>query len=360
MPIAPEAEAPPAAVEPDSSPAAPEAVPGGSSLALGQAGGDVDLEHGFFSRGLSDEAMQAVTDREGEREFLHQARPAGRRRLIAIASCGFLVVVALALGVRGFFTERDLRTPVEPAAPVTAAKASGKPSSQARQQPQSIDKMPLELVPPVAAVPRIVSVSELRAKVPEGPMPAAEAAKTESPAKADEPAKAEAPAQTATAKAPEPAKPDTTAKAEPPAKTDTTAKAEPPSANNGAASVTGPSPAQQRLVTACSDGLRAGRYREVEGKCKAAFAAAPAADLAAGVAQAALEHGRNSDAAAWAKKAIGVDPKLAQAFVLLGGAEQQLGHNAEARAAYSRYLELAPNGEHAQDVRALLPGLAQQ
>ena len=86
-------------------------------------------------------------------------------------------------------------------------------------------------------------------------------------------------------------------------------------------------------------------------------AATPLATLAADVAQAALEHGRNADAVAWAHKAIAVDPKLAQAFVLLGGAQQQLGHSTEARAAYNRYLELAPAGEHAQDIRALLPGL---
>jgi hypothetical protein len=360
MPTVPEAEAPPAAVEPDSSPAAAapaadEPVPGSSSLALGQSAVDVDLEHAFFTRGLSDEAMQAVTEKEGEREFLHQARPPGRRRLISIAACGVLVLVAVGLGVRGFFTftGRDLRTKVDPA-PVAANQRAAAP-----QPRPSIDKMPLELVPPVAAVPRIVSVSELRARVPEGPLPAPQGQAAAPPSESAPPTSAEAAAEAAAAPA--------AAKTEA-AKTEPVQAAEAPVAGGKAATPTStstaaapaPSPAQQRLASACAEGLHAGKYREVEGKCKAAFAAAPAAGLATDVAQAAFEHGRNADAAAWAKKAIGVDPKLAQAFVLLGGAEQQLGHAAEARAAYNRYLELAPNGAHAQDVRALLPGLAQQ
>jgi hypothetical protein len=328
------------------SPAAPsdtseaaEPLPGSSSLALGQSAvdGDNELEHGFFTRGLSDEALQAVSDREGERDFLHQPGKPGRNRKISLAACGVLVLVAVVFGVRGFFTERDFRP--SPETPTMASLKQAQPS--APPTPQSIESMPLELVPPVTAVPRIVSVSELRVRVPEGPMPPPEAPVPT----AEELVAAETPLPVS------PSPVATAPSAETPAAADSRA-ATPTSTQPVAASA-----AQQRVVSACTDVLRTGKFRDIDSKCRVAFAAAPAAELAAGVAQAALENGRNADAAAWARKAIGVDPKLAQAFALLGGAEQQLGRSAEAKAAYSRYLELAPDGEHAQDIRALLPQL---
>ena len=64
--------------------------------------------------------------------------------------------------------------------------------------------------------------------------------------------------------------------------------------------------------------------------------------------------GKTAEASAWARKALTADPGFAEALVLLGGAEQELGRRAEARAAYLRYLELAPRGKHASDVQSLL------
>ena len=40
--------------------------------------------------------------------------------------------------------------------------------------------------------------------------------------------------------------------------------------------------------------------------------------------------------------------------MVLGTANLDLGRNADARAAFRKYLELAPKGRHAADVRALL------
>ena len=48
---------------------------------------------------------------------------------------------------------------------------------------------------------------------------------------------------------------------------------------------------------------------------------------------------------------------LADAYVYLGGAEQELGNTSEAQAAYKKYLELAPKGRHARELRAVLDGL---
>jgi hypothetical protein len=48
----------------------------------------------------------------------------------------------------------------------------------------------------------------------------------------------------------------------------------------------------------------------------------------------------------------------ADAFVLIGHAERQAGHPKAARAAYRRYLRLAPRGWHASRVRGILRNLA--
>jgi tetratricopeptide (TPR) repeat protein len=113
-------------------------------------------------------------------------------------------------------------------------------------------------------------------------------------------------------------------------------------------------PAAQDPGTACDQMLHRGRFRDINQWCAAAFAETPSAQLAGRVAELALDRGRHGDAAVWARRAIHENPRFALAFVYLGGAEQELGHPEAARAAYSRYLALAPEGQHADDVRALL------
>ena len=447
------------------------AVPGTpSSLALGKTAPDADdddLEHRFFSRGLSDEHMLAASEQQGELDFLTPART-GTRRLVGIGFCAALVLVLVGFGVRSFVTDRYAPPPA-PLASVKSAPAATPPAPA---------PLPAELAAPPVVTQKIVSVNQLRARVPEGPTlegapPLAAAlppttnptsgngtppgrdprrspgcrararwshrrgaighaarrsrrsatgtppsgatvaapsgtppggatvaapsgtppggATVAAPSGTPSSGAATGPAPSGTAAAPSATPPDGTAAAP----SGTKAAAGPAPAGAGAATpasnaaaippaaappkgsaAAGANPAEKISgqaaataqaggtvhphVTACNGVLRGGRYRDIEAKCRLAFDVQPAAALAAEVAQAALEHGRNADAAAWARKAIGADPKLANAFVLLGGAEQQLGHTAEARAAYDRYLELAPNGEHAQDVRALLPTLPRQ
>jgi Tfp pilus assembly protein PilF len=67
---------------------------------------------------------------------------------------------------------------------------------------------------------------------------------------------------------------------------------------------------------------------------------------------------RPAKATAWAKKALEIDPSIAEAYVLIGTAEQMSGHAAEARAAYERYLELAPDGKHADELKAIVAELS--
>jgi hypothetical protein len=445
-----------AAAEDGADPGKPASAPVEEPLAEGE------LELGFFSRGLSEDHLLAASERQSDQDlFFDPAR--ARRRQVAFGFCGLLVVGMVGLGVRSAFTERSLRPAMETTPALTTAQSAAPAPAPAA--------MPAELVPPVGDLQQVVSVDQLRARVPEGPMPEGSTAPTVAiigpdgqliapaqtapgepgngsatapaaapagaatpattapvptpPAATGTPAPAAAPAGAGTSAAPavvdpgaglwaasaparrpapsaaptptapvpaatpaavpsgagpaldkkrEAAPADKTGKSEAavpggdsalakaPASPTMPAGSPTPASSPAPAGAATPAAASSDKLSACTGVLRSGRFkerfREVDSKCRAAFQAAPAATLAAEIAQAALEHGRNADAASWARRAIGVDPKYANAFVLLGGAEQQMGHPAEARAAYSRYLELAPNGEHAQDVRALLPRLA--
>jgi Tfp pilus assembly protein PilF len=92
--------------------------------------------------------------------------------------------------------------------------------------------------------------------------------------------------------------------------------------------------------------------------CRPAIEAEPeAADIMVILARVELDRERAAEARSWAKKALGVDPNLADAYVFLGGAEQEMGNPDAAKAAYKKYLELAPTGRHARELRVVLDSL---
>jgi tetratricopeptide (TPR) repeat protein len=101
--------------------------------------------------------------------------------------------------------------------------------------------------------------------------------------------------------------------------------------------------------------IRSAPWRLSPEACTRAFEAEPNnASLALGVAQAAHARGRIAEAAQWAKKAIDLDPKTAEAYVIVARAEADNGHRAQARRAYRTYLKLAPRGWHHAEARAAL------
>ena len=57
------------------------------------------------------------------------------------------------------------------------------------------------------------------------------------------------------------------------------------------------------------------------------------------------------------ERARALAPKDAQVYVLLGAAYQSANRSSDAVTAYERYLELAPDGKFARDVRGILKGL---
>ncbi len=128
----------------------------------------------------------------------------------------------------------------------------------------------------------------------------------------------------------------------------------PPQAAAGA-----PSPqAQGQALAACRSAFARHRGKDVLAECGRAFAEDPnAAEVAVMLAKTELDRGRFRPALEWARKALAIDDQQADAYVFVGGAEQAFGHRAAAKSAYQRYLELAPKGRYAADLRAVLRSL---
>jgi hypothetical protein len=74
--------------------------------------------------------------------------------------------------------------------------------------------------------------------------------------------------------------------------------------------------------------------------------------LALAIAHAEQAHGTPEESARWAERALSLNPDAAEAYVLIARAAARRGHADEARAAYRRYLELAPRGWHQAEARA--------
>jgi hypothetical protein len=115
---------------------------------------------------------------------------------------------------------------------------------------------------------------------------------------------------------------------------------------------------EPRNMDLCKKAFDQRRYKEILSKCADAVVENPqSADAAVMLAETEFDRGRVVQALDWAKKAIAADADRADAYVFLGGAEQAAGHNAAAKAAYKRYLQLAPQGRYAGDLRSVLSTL---
>ena len=72
------------------------------------------------------------------------------------------------------------------------------------------------------------------------------------------------------------------------------------------------------------------------------------------LAHALFNRNRRREALSAAERAIKLNPKWADAYVIIGGVHQDAGHMDEARRAYQRYLDLEPKGQYASDLRAIV------
>ena len=112
------------------------------------------------------------------------------------------------------------------------------------------------------------------------------------------------------------------------------------------------------LLVACRTSYQEARMKDAEAACTAARDANPGSAEANGfLAHALLNRNRRRESLAAAERAIKLNPKWADAYVVIGGIHQDAGEMADARRAYQRYLELEPHGEFAGELRAIVDRL---
>jgi hypothetical protein len=196
---------------------------------------------------------------------------------------------------------------------------------------------------PVAAPPPVPGSAPSSAPAAPAPPPA-----TASPP----PTTALAPAPAAPAAAPPPSA------AAPPTPVPVAAAVPPVAAPREAPAPVAAVPDTEPLEQSCREAFKQKRPKDVLDSCGRAFEAHPAVgELAVMVAESELDRGRAPSALGWARKAVAADAALADAYVFIGTAEQQAGHAQAAKTAYLKYLELAPTGRFAQDIKSVVSGM---
>ena len=137
-----------------------------------------------------------------------------------------------------------------------------------------------------------------------------------------------------------------------------TARIAPPEVPVSAASETGTTSGgvlNADAVAECELLCKRQRWRQAAEPCAVAIKMRPDdATIALGLAQSEHARDRLAEAGEWAKRAIALDPNLAEAFIIRAHAEARVGHPAAAARAFRRYLSLAPRGWHAKEAREAL------
>jgi Flp pilus assembly protein TadD len=133
----------------------------------------------------------------------------------------------------------------------------------------------------------------------------------------------------------------------------------PPTATPPAA--TGATDDYARLLKQGTSALAGERFVSAAKAFRGALAAKPdSIEAKAGLGVSLVNQGTGyKEAILLLKEAVKADDANAKAWLSLGMAQQFTGANNEAREAYKKYLLLAPTGEAAADVRAMLKELGQ-
>ncbi|MGA7745204.1 MAG: hypothetical protein WCE40_25555 [Polyangia bacterium] len=236
---------------------------------------------------------------------------------------------------------------VPPAAAPAAATAPAPQAAPAAQPTEAPLVVPAVVGSQPAPTPPVAAIAQ---SVPSAPEPAAPEPTAPEPTMA---------APEPTVAAPVPPAPEAApavAAAEPPASLPSApAAAAPPAATLPPSA--GVSDGDD-LHAACKRAAQQHRAKDILATCGQAFAATPrSADIAVILAKTEFDRGRSSQAVTWARKAVAIDPDASDAYVFIGNAEQNAGHSQAAKAAYQRYLQLAPKGRYAADLRAVLKSL---
>ncbi|MDB4983060.1 MAG: response regulator receiver protein [Myxococcales bacterium] len=113
-----------------------------------------------------------------------------------------------------------------------------------------------------------------------------------------------------------------------------------------------------QLLVACRTAFADKRAKDAELACLAAKDANPASPEACVLlAHALFNRKKRHEAVQWATRALELDANQAEAYVIIGGVKQSNDDAHGAKAAYKKYLELAPTGQYAADLRAIVDSL---
>lgn len=285
----------------------------------------------FFDEG--DEISRATGPGEGLEDWANST-PRSKRWSRAIPVIGVAAAILMATG--GIAYRRATRHASDMARMATIAEQAAQQAvaalSMSRQQPAAVP------TPPVANVAAPQVTAPQVAAAPAVPNPAAAAVEVPSPVPAVAPVIARSMPSPPLAVAGAIAPPSNEADLQ---------------ASQGAAPGT-----SSPVVESCRKAFQDRRAKDVLQTCALAFAQDPrSADVAVMLAKTEFDRGRSRQALDWAKKAVAIDENHADAYVYMGGAEQAAGHSAAAKSAYKRYLQLAPRGRFAADLRAVLLSL---
>jgi len=278
-------------------------------------------------------------DEPGAKEALDELGISGWKRgarvVVALGVAGALAAL-LVYRFHGGSVALTSPPPAQPAPPtptvVEPAPAAAAPPAE-QPQPVAENRVPEPAAPAPLEKPA-ATAGEPSAKVAEEPSARA-AAKVSPPAEQARPAVELPPAAKPAVELPPTAKP---------------AVAAPPAAAPAADFA-------HQLATCRSQFLR-DRIRDAATTCAAALEANPgSADALTMMAHVELNRGHLGRANELAQKSISIDPSQADAYVIIGGVHQDSGRNAQAKVAYRRYLQLAPHGRYADEVRSIVGSL---
>ena len=293
-----------------------------------------------------------------------------------------LLAAALAVGAVAAVLVHRLRTAAfiaKPAAVFAPAAGRSGPAAPPDEQPAASAGIAPAPVAPAPAAPAPVAMAEAPgrtapsgAPVPAAPAPAPGAAAADDQRRAAREPTAGAPAPVGVLADPASA-PNALAAAVPPSAPEPQPRPDPdprpvadkaPTDPIAAAPVPAPrgsppSPADfaHQLADCRSQFLR-NRIRDAATSCAAAAASNPgSADALTMLAHVELNRGRLKRANDLAEKSISLDPNQADAYVIIGGVHQDSGRSEEAKTAYQRYLQLAPHGRYADELRSIVGSL---
>jgi CheY-like chemotaxis protein len=113
-----------------------------------------------------------------------------------------------------------------------------------------------------------------------------------------------------------------------------------------------------QLLAACRQAFTEKRAKDAETACLAAKDANPdSPEACALLGHALFNRKKRREALQWAERAVLIDPRHADAYVIIGSVKQAADDRDGAKAAYKKYLELEPHGQYAADLRDIVDSL---